>query len=86
MYRYTSVLDLGMVCFSFLKVDGLKVVRAQIISYGDQRSYYLTTAANAFGVILAQSPSGHSMTPISWEEMMCPVTKVVEMRKCAKPV
>ena len=61
-------------------------MKAKIISYGDQRSYYLTTADNEFGVILAMSSSGYAMVPISWEEMECPVTKVVEFRKCAKPV
>lgn len=28
--------------------------------------------------------SGHSMTPISWTEMQCTKTKIVEYRKVAK--
>ncbi|KAI9197053.1 uncharacterized protein BJ171DRAFT_522997 [Polychytrium aggregatum] len=61
------------------------IVRAQVISLGDARSYYLSTALNECGVIFAQSVAGHTMVPISWEEMICPYTKVVEHRKCAKP-
>mmetsp|Transcript_10078 Transcript_10078/g.11468 ORF Transcript_10078/g.11468 Transcript_10078/m.11468 type:complete len:196 (-) Transcript_10078:181-768(-) len=45
------------------------VVRAQVISLGDTRSYYLTTAKNEFGVILAQSATGHTLVPISWQQM-----------------
>ncbi|KAJ1562740.1 hypothetical protein HK405_008459 [Cladochytrium tenue] len=61
------------------------IVRAQVISLGDSRSFYLSTAQNDLGVIFAQSPAGHTMIPISWEEMMCPVTLIREFRKCAKP-
>ncbi|KAI8855060.1 hypothetical protein BC829DRAFT_379130 [Chytridium lagenaria] len=61
------------------------IVRAQVISLGDSRAYYLSTARNDLGVIFAQSAAGHTMIPISWEEMICPRTKVVEHRKCAKP-
>ena len=32
------------------------VVRARILSMGDTRSYYLTTAANELGVVRAKSP------------------------------
>ncbi|KAJ3067962.1 Exosome complex component CSL4 [Podochytrium sp. JEL0797] len=62
------------------------IVRAEVISLGDARSYYLSTAKNELGVILATSVAGHTMVPISWEQMVCPVTKAVENRKCAKPV
>jgi hypothetical protein len=43
---------------------------------GDARAYYLSTAKNDLGVIFAQSVAGHTMIPISWEEMICPKTKV----------
>lgn len=62
------------------------VVRAQVISLGDARSYFLSTASNELGVILATSDYGHTMVPVSWEEMVCPVSKTVEFRKCAKPL
>eukprot|EP00032_Breviata_anathema_P001730 JZ553803.1.p1 GENE.JZ553803.1~~JZ553803.1.p1 ORF type:complete len:187 (+),score=22.48 JZ553803.1:41-601(+) len=61
------------------------LVRCQVISLGDSRSYYLTTAANALGVIYAKGPLGVPMVPISWEEMQCPVSKAVEKRKVANP-
>ncbi|KAI8917176.1 hypothetical protein DFJ77DRAFT_459454 [Powellomyces hirtus] len=61
------------------------VVRAEVVSLGDARSYYLSTADNELGVIFAQSMAGFTMIPISWEQMICPKTKVMEYRKCAKP-
>ncbi|ORX82563.1 hypothetical protein BCR32DRAFT_219335 [Anaeromyces robustus] len=61
------------------------IVRARVISLGDRHSYYLTTAENELGVIFAQSISGETMIPISWQQMICPKTKVMEYRKCAKP-
>lgn len=86
------------------------IVRAQVISLGDARSYYLSTAGNELGVIYAVSAtsasnasredaeggvvgvggagwsvSGNPMVPISWNQMLDPVTGVVENRKCAKP-
>lgn len=54
------------------------------ISLGDARSYYLSTAKNEHGVIYAQSVAGVPMTPISWNQMMCPKTRAVEFRKVAK--
>ncbi|CAO3672905.1 unnamed protein product [Umbelopsis ramanniana] len=61
------------------------IVRAQVISLGDARSYYLSTAQNELGVIFAKSVAGETMIPVSWQEMQCPKTKVIEYRKCAKP-
>ncbi|PWY97565.1 hypothetical protein BCV70DRAFT_142496, partial [Testicularia cyperi] len=106
------------------------IVRAAVISLGDARSYYLSTAANNLGVIYATSASsatptppptsnsnstlqqdqhpstadsaspaattwsaqgpgwnitGSQMLPISWQEMIDPLTGTVEKRKCAKP-
>jgi len=60
------------------------IVRAHVLSLGDSRSYYLTTAKNELGVILAQSAAGHTMIPISWDKMQCPKTKAIEFRKVAK--
>mmetsp|Transcript_11259 Transcript_11259/g.10771 ORF Transcript_11259/g.10771 Transcript_11259/m.10771 type:complete len:222 (-) Transcript_11259:92-757(-) len=62
------------------------IILARIISLGDSRSYYLSTAENELGVIRAISAkSGINMVPISWREMECPETKAKELRKCAKP-
>jgi len=67
---------------SFLPAD---VIRAKVLSLGDQRSYYLTTARNELGVVQAKSPfTGEPMVPVSWQEMMCPSTQVKVPRKVAK--
>ncbi|KAJ2041248.1 hypothetical protein GGI01_003599 [Coemansia sp. RSA 376] len=73
--------DLVQMIESFRPGD---IIRAEVISLGDQRSYYLATVKNEHGVVFAQSTDGNSMVPISWEEMQDPKTLVVERRKCAK--
>lgn len=60
------------------------IVRATVISLGDSKSYYLSTAKNELGVVLANSIAGATMVPISWQEMQCPLTGAKEMRKVAK--
>lgn len=61
------------------------VVRAQVISIGDQANYYLSTASNEFGVIMATSEAGNAMHPVNWKECRDPETGVSEPRKVAKP-
>lgn len=82
------------------------LIRAKVISLGDSKSFYLSTADIDLGVVFANSSagvftlfyafrykglliqsiiSGHPMVPVSWEEMICPVTRQLEKRKCAKP-
>ncbi|PIA16737.1 hypothetical protein COEREDRAFT_15229 [Coemansia reversa NRRL 1564] len=73
--------DLVQMINSFRPGD---IIRAEVISLGDQRSYYLATTKNEHGVIFAQSAAGNTMVPISWEEMQDPKTKDTEKRKCAK--
>ena len=60
------------------------IVRAQVISRGDKNAYYLSTAGNEFGVVLATSATGGVMVPVNWETMQDPETKDVEKRKVAK--
>ncbi|PRP87248.1 hypothetical protein PROFUN_01510 [Planoprotostelium fungivorum] len=60
------------------------IVLAEVISLGDSRSYFLSTAKNELGVIFAKSVAGATMVPTSWESMMCPKTKTKEFRKVAK--
>lgn len=55
------------------------------ISLGDQSNYYLTTAKNELGVIMARSEAGNTMYPISWKEFKDPETGGTEGRKVAKP-
>ncbi|KAF9240889.1 hypothetical protein BU15DRAFT_45488 [Melanogaster broomeanus] len=64
---------------------GGDVVKGVVISLGDARSYYITTARNDLGVIFATSEAGVTMEPVSWQEMRCPRTGRIEKRKCAKP-
>ncbi|KAI0016048.1 hypothetical protein F4780DRAFT_761149 [Xylariomycetidae sp. FL0641] len=61
------------------------IVRAQVISLGDQANYYLSTASNELGVIMATSEAGNTMYPVSWKEYRDPETGVSESRKVAKP-
>ncbi|PGH27674.1 hypothetical protein AJ80_00689 [Polytolypa hystricis UAMH7299] len=61
------------------------IVRASVISIGDQSFYYATTARNELGVVLARSEAGNMMFPVSWREMRDAVTGVAELRKVARP-
>ncbi|KAI2641653.1 hypothetical protein GGS26DRAFT_11705 [Hypomontagnella submonticulosa] len=61
------------------------IVRAQVISLGDQANYYLATASNELGVIMATSEAGNTMYPVSWKEYKDPETGLSEPRKVAKP-
>ncbi|KPM41566.1 hypothetical protein AK830_g4949 [Neonectria ditissima] len=61
------------------------IVRAQVISLGDQANYYLSTASNELGVIMATSEAGNDMVPVSWKEYKDSVTGISEPRKVAKP-
>ncbi|KAJ7169998.1 hypothetical protein C8R46DRAFT_1090787 [Mycena filopes] len=63
---------------------GGDVVRGVVISLGDARSYFITTASNELGVVFAVSEAGKTMVPVSWQTMRCPTGRL-EKRKCAKP-
>ncbi|XP_065618806.1 uncharacterized protein LOC112038009 isoform X1 [Quercus suber] len=60
------------------------IIRAVVLSLGDARAYYLSTAKNELGVVSAESAAGETMVPISWTEMQCPLTGQIEQRKVAK--
>ncbi|KAL9612387.1 MAG: hypothetical protein Q9167_003027 [Letrouitia subvulpina] len=62
------------------------IVRGIVISLGDQHNYYLSTAKNEYGVIIAKSEVGNTMVPISWKGFRDPVTGLTETRKAAKPI
>lgn len=61
------------------------IVRGTIVSLGDQSFYYLTTARNDLGVVMARSEAGNMMFPVSWKEMRDSVTGLAELRKVARP-
>eukprot|EP00897_Mesotaenium_endlicherianum_P008388 jgi/Mesen1/7578/ME000392S06845 len=60
------------------------LVRAEVLSLGDARSYYLSTAKNELGVVYAKSITGSAMVAVSWQEMQCLVSGQKEPRKVAK--
>ena len=60
------------------------LILAKVMSYGDRSCYVLNTLGNQYGVISAVSESNHQMIPISWTEMVCPITMKKEYRKVAK--
>jgi len=62
------------------------VVRAVVISLGDERSYFCSTARNELGVVMAVSEAGNQMVPVSWREFLDERVGVKEARKVAKPV
>lgn len=62
------------------------VVRAKVISLGDERSYYLSTAGDELGVVLGWSESGRLMAGVGWSEMLEVETGRRETRKVAKVV
>ena len=70
------------------------LIRAQVISIGDERQYYISTAGNEFGVLAAKAEGsgweeGGWMTAVSWKEMRdltAGQNAKGEARKVAKPV
>ena len=60
------------------------MILVRVISLGDMNSYFLSSAENELGVVIAYSEAGHRMLPVSWNEMQCPVTMLKEYRKVAK--
>ena len=59
------------------------VLRAQVVSLGDARSYFLSTAGPSLGVLSASSAAGSIMVPLDPSSMVCPLTQTVELRKVA---
>ncbi|KAF2646421.1 hypothetical protein P280DRAFT_10555 [Massarina eburnea CBS 473.64] len=62
------------------------LVRGMVVSLGDQSNYYVTTARNDWGVVVAKSAEGMGiMAPVSWKEVVDVRTGRRERRKVAKP-
>jgi exosome complex component CSL4 len=70
------------------------IVRGEVISLGGSEGYYVSTARNELGVVIAWSgedaesspiQGGRMMEAISWREVRDPVTGRRETRKVAKP-
>lgn len=60
------------------------VVRARVLSLGDRRSLFLSTAEAELGVIWAKSRAGCVMVPAAHDSMRCPVSGEDEPRKVAR--
>ena len=62
------------------------IVQAKVGSFGDSRKIQLVTSSENCGVVFAKSlESAEIMLPFSFDQMICPRTKVKESRKVAKP-
>lgn len=61
------------------------LIRAVVISLGDQGGYYLSTAKNELGVVVARGEDGEVLVPVSWKEVKDMKTGKGEARKVAKP-
>ncbi|PSK51900.1 hypothetical protein B9Z65_3167 [Elsinoe australis] len=46
------------------------IVRAAVISVGDERNYYCSTARDELGVVLGRSETGRDLVGVSWREMV----------------
>lgn len=73
-------------------VDSFRVgdiVRAEVISLGDNGGYYLSTGRNELGVVVAWGEGGEVggdvLVPVSWREVRDLRMGVNERRKVAKP-
>ncbi|GMG21991.1 unnamed protein product [Ambrosiozyma monospora] len=77
------------------------IIKAEVISLGDGVNYYLSTAKDELGVIMARSAvggvgvgggasggsqGGELMCAVDWEHMVGLNSGVIEPRKCAKPL
>ncbi|TKA74469.1 hypothetical protein B0A55_05250 [Friedmanniomyces simplex] len=62
------------------------MVRAVVISFGDERAYFASTARDELGVVMAVSEGGNRMVPVSWREFEEVGGTRREARKVAKVV
>lgn len=62
------------------------LLRGVVISLGDQSNYYLSTAQNELGVVMATGEEGQLLVPVSWKEVRDMRTGRGETRKVAKPL
>ena len=61
------------------------IVRASVISMGDQSFFYATTARNELGVVMGRGEGGGMLVPVSWRDMVEVGSGRREGRKVAKP-
>lgn len=61
------------------------LVQARVLSLGDARSYFLSTAERHLGVLYAVSADGRPMQAVAWDTMRDTLTGDEERRKVAGP-
>lgn len=62
------------------------MVRASVLSVGDESRYYLSTVRNDLGVVFAKDPVSHNqLVPLDWQTMVDPASGTTYARKCANP-
>lgn len=62
------------------------IILARVLPITEAHTYQLSTAENELGVVIAHSPDGYPMVPISWTEMQCTKTLLKQPRKVARVV
>mmetsp|Transcript_7873 Transcript_7873/g.15237 ORF Transcript_7873/g.15237 Transcript_7873/m.15237 type:complete len:177 (-) Transcript_7873:7472-8002(-) len=62
------------------------IVKARVLSLGDSRAYFLSTAEAELGVVVAYAEDGTKLIPLNWEQMVDPNTGRKEPRKVARPL
>ena len=60
------------------------LVRAEVVSLGDARAYFLSTVSPAHGVVHATNEAGALLVPLAHDTMLDPLTGKKEKRKVAK--
>lgn len=60
------------------------LIHAEVVSLGDARAYYLSTAAPPYGVVHALSDAGAVLVPVAHDAMVDPLTGKRERRKVAR--
>lgn len=62
------------------------LVRASVLSLGDESNYYLSTIRNDLGVVFARDElTGAQLVPLDWQTMIDPTSGMTYPRKCANP-
>ena len=62
------------------------IVKARVISLGDSKFFYLSTAEADLGVVIGWDQQGNKLLPCSWEELIEPNSGTTYKRKVAKPI
>ena len=62
------------------------IIRGRVISLGDSKSFFISTAEPELGVLLGWSEDGTKLLPYTWETLIDPRNGATSKRKVAKPL